>query len=471
MSAYFVFLLLLAGSAAGFAVAWLMRVPEITALRGDIRRLDAAHIEAASRGDSLLCELQAERVAHAAAAAERNAEDRIQQRELAAMAALRGDIETKLQAVAAEALRGSQQSFLSLAAEVFDKHRQAATTLLGEKEKSIEALLAPINASLQEYRKGLGEIEKAREAAYGGLTAHLQDVARAQSDVSRETRKLVTALQAAPKTRGRWGEQQLQNVLELSGMTPFIDFEAEKTIDRDDTRLRPDIIIRMPGDRRIIVDAKTSMAAYLDAVEATEEPERQACLDRHARQLRTHMKQLAAKAYWDALPFTPDFVVMFIPGENFFAAAIERDPQLFEDAIAGRVLIVTPTTLIALAKAIAFGWRQEKVAENARKVAELGRDLYRRLASMGGHVVALGKGLDGAIRHYNGFVGSLEGRVMPQARKFNELEVDGTSDALPDLKLVDIDARLLRTDGEFLASSASVISLTAGRLEAAEKIP
>ena len=387
--------------------------------------------------------------------AEHGAEQRAHQENLADMAALRGDIDTRLQAVAAEALRGSQQSFLSLATQVFENHRQAAATVLGDKEKSIEAMLAPINASLLEYRKGLSEIEKAREAAYGGLTAHLQDVVRTQGDVSRETRKLVTALQAAPKTRGRWGEQQLQNVLELSGMTPFIDFEAEKTIDRDDTRMRPDIIIRMPGDRRIIVDAKTSMAAYLDAVDATEDAERQGHLDRHARQLRTHMKQLSAKSYWDALPFTPDFVVMFIPGENFFAAAIERDPQLFEDGVAGRVLIVTPTTLIALAKAIAFGWRQEKVADNARKVAELGRDLYRRLAAMGGHVVALGKGLDGAVKHYNGFVGSLEGRVMPQARKFNELDVDGTGDVLPDLKLVEIEPRLLRNDGEFLAPAAA----------------
>ncbi len=455
MSAYVVLLILPAGLAAGFLAAWLMRGREIVGLHADIQRLDAAQASAVSRCDSLLRELQDERVACAALTAERGAVQCAHQEKLADMAALRGDIDTRLQAVAAEALRGSQESFLSLATQVFENHRQAAATVLGDKEKSIEAMLAPINASLLEYRKGLSEIEKAREAAYGGLTAHLQDVVRTQGDVSRETRKLVTALQAAPKTRGRWGEQQLQNVLELSGMTPFIDFEAEKTIDRDDTRMRPDIIIRMPGDRRIIVDAKTSMAAYLDAVDATEDAERQGHLDRHARQLRTHMKQLSAKSYWDALPFTPDFVVMFIPGENFFAAAIERDPQLFEDGVAGRVLIVTPTTLIALAKAIAFGWRQEKVADNARKVAELGRDLYRRLAAMGGHVVALGKGLDGAVKHYNGFVGSLEGRVMPQARKFNELDVEGTGDVLPDLKLVEIEPRLLRNDGEFLTPAAA----------------
>src|SRR5437667_1614010 len=189
------------------------------------------------------------------------------------------------------------------------------------------------------------------------------------------------------------------------------------------------------------------MTAYLDAVDASEDEAREAHLQRHARQLRLHMKQLGAKAYWSALPFTPDFDVMFIPGENFFAAAIERDPDLFEDAIAVRVLIVTPTTLIALAKAIAFGWRQEKLAEDAQQIATLGRELYRRLAAMGGHVVDLGKGLESAVKHYNSFVGSLESRVMPQARRFNELEVDGTGDPLPELKPIEIEARQLRDDG------------------------
>jgi DNA recombination protein RmuC len=459
-------LMLLLGLIAGAAAAWVLRGRDVARMQAELARGAAERADALRRSEALLVELQQERVARAALAAERGAEQRAHDEKLAALTELRSEIETKLQALAAAALRDSNQSFLSLAGEVLDKHHQTAATLLGDKEKAIESLLAPINASLAEYRKGLSDIEKAREAAYGGLAAHLQEVARAQGEVSRETRKLVTALQAAPKTRGRWGEQQLHNVLELAGMTPYIDFETERTLGSDDTRLRPDVIIRLPGDRRIIVDAKTSMAAYLDAVEATEDHERQAHLDGHARQLRTHMKQLAAKSYWDALPFTPDFVVMFIPGENFFAAAIERDPQLFEDAIAERVLIVTPTTLIALAKAIAFGWRQEKVAENARKVAELGRDLYRRLAVMGGHVVNLGKGLDGAVKHYNSFVGSLEGRVMTQARKFNELEVEGTRESLPELKPVELEARRLRIDGEFAAPPPALISI--GSAAAAE---
>ena len=382
--------------------------------------------------------------------------------EVAGLTGLRGEIEQKLKALAADALHGSQASFLTLANEAFARHKEGAEASLDQRQKAIEALLAPINASLEEYRKGVAEIEKSRLAAYSGLATEVQGLARLQADASAQTRKLVNALQAAPKTRGRWGEQQLHNVMELSGMTAYVDYLPEKTVDLDDARLRPDVIIRLPGDRRIVVDAKTSMAAYLDAVEETEEAAREAHLQRHARQLRLHMKQLGAKAYWSALPFTPDFVVMFIPGENFFAAAIERDPDLFEDAIGERVLIVTPTTLIALAKAIAFGWRQEKLAEDAQQIARLGRELYRRLAAMGGHVVDLGKGLEGAVKHYNSFVGSLESRVMPQARRFNELEVDGTQDPLPELKPIETEARQVRVDSATLPLGAEIIPLPAG---------
>ena len=455
MDAYLVPLLLLIGLFVGAMAAWLARGRQL-----------AGESERAGRAEAAL---QDERIAHAATAATLTAEREAQQQKVAELTTLRGDIELKMQALAGEALKGNQQSFLLLAEQVFARHKQTAAESLEQRQKAIEAMVLPIQQSLEEYRKGLGEIEKAREAAYGGLVAHLQDVVRAQADTSKETRKLATALQAAPKTRGRWGEQQLHNVMELSGMTAYIDFDPEQTIAAADGRLRPDIIIRLPGDRRIVVDAKTSMAAYLDAVDAVDGEGREAHLDRHARQLRTHMKQLAGKAYWEALPFTPDFVVMFIPGENFFAAAIERDPQLFEDAVAARVLIVTPTTLIALAKAIAFGWRQEKVADNARKVAELGRNLYRRLATMGGHVVDVGRGLDTAVRRYNDLVGSLEQSVMPQARRFNELDVDGTQDALPELRPVETGTRQVRGDRDLLIHPAEVIPLAkADRIQPAE---
>ncbi|HWD60843.1 MAG TPA: DNA recombination protein RmuC [Stellaceae bacterium] len=410
-------------------------------------------------------ELAAERAAAEAADAAREDGHR---REIAGLTALRSEIDTRMQSLAADALQKNQSSFLNLANEVFAKHRDGAAATLEARQKEIGALLAPISKSLEDYKTGLGEIEKARAEAYGGLSREMASLVQMQADASSQTRKLVNALQAAPKTRGRWGEHQLHNVMELSGMSAHVDFRVEETIAGDDGRLRPDVIIRLPGERRIVVDAKTSMAAYLDAVEASDDETREAHLQTHAKQLRTHMRLLSAKAYWDALPCTPDFVAMFIPGENFYAAAIERDPALFEDAIENRVLIVTPTTLIALAKAIAVGWRQEKIAENARHIGELGRELYRRLMTMGGHVAGVGAGLDTAVKRYNELVGSFESRVLTQARRFSELELDGTQDALPEPRQVETQIRPLRAP-EPAPRDAAIIPLMPGeRLQPGE---
>jgi DNA recombination protein RmuC len=448
-------LLMVMGLAAGAGATWWLRGRELRAERDRAERAEAAQGVVAA-------ELQAERLALVEARATLAAEECGHQREVEALTALRGEIETKMQALAADALQKNQSSFLNLANEVFSKHREGAAATLEHRQAEITALLAPITSSLEEYKKGLGEIEKARAAAYGGLSEEMKALVLMQADASAQTRKLVNALQAAPKTRGRWGEHQLHNVMELSGMSAYVDFLTEQTFGGDDGRLRPDVIIRLPGDRRIVVDAKTSMAAYLDAVEAADDDSRDAHLVLHARQLRTHMRLLSGKAYWDALPCTPDFVAMFIPGENFYAAAIERDPQLFEDAIESKVLIVTPTTLIALAKAIAIGWRQEKIAENARHIGELGRELYRRLATMGGHVAGVGAGLDSAVKRYNDLVGSLESRVLTQARKFSELELDGTQEPLAELRQVETQIRPLRPSTDTGPRDAEIIALVPG---------
>jgi DNA recombination protein RmuC len=370
-----------------------------------------------------------------------------------ALTALRGEIEKEIKNLAGEALRGNQDSFLKLANEVFEKHTRTNAGDVEQKKQAIEALLAPMAKTMEEYRKSLAEMERARVEAYAGLSHELKNVVQTQSAVRAETSKLVNALRAAPKTRGRWGEHQLHNVLELAGMTPYVDVLSEPTVVRGDERLRPDVIIRLPGNRHVVVDAKTSMDAYLRAVEAVDEESRELSLKDHAQQMRQHMKQLAAKAYWDRLTVTVDFVVMFVPGENFFAAALERDPSLFEDAVSQRVLITTPTTLVALAKAIAFGWRQEKVADNARRIADLARDLYRRLQTMGGHVSDFGKQLEKTVKSYNGFVGSLEASVLPQARKFQELEVEGSQEAIPTLAPLESDVRLPRADRDLILTA------------------
>ncbi|HEX6440907.1 MAG TPA: DNA recombination protein RmuC [Stellaceae bacterium] len=416
------------GLAVGAAAAWLLRGREIT---GERERAARAEATCAALADSLQEEKFARGRAEGAVATERTAH----QQRIEELTTLRGDIETKLRALAAEALRGNEASFLRLAEQAFEKHREAAANLLSQKEQAIAALLAPMATSLEAYRQGLGGFENAWRQSQAVLTSEVQNV-------SAQARKLANALQASPKTRGRWGEQQLQNVVELAGMSAHVDYAMQQTIEGEDGRLRPDCVIRVPGGGCLVVDAKTPLTAYLDAAEALEEEAREAHLKRHAQQLRTHMKQLSDKRYWEALlPLTPDYVVMFIPGENFYAAAVERDSQLFEDAIAARVLIATPTTMIALAKAITAGWRQEKMAEHARQIAELGRDLYKRLATMGGHIVQVGAGLGRAVEHYNKFVGSLEGSVMPQARRFNELAVEGTHEALPELRPIETEPR------------------------------
>jgi DNA recombination protein RmuC len=430
MEGFVAALLAIIGLAIGAAAAWLLRGREIGTERERAARAEAS---CTALGDALQQEKAARAGTEATIAAERQAH----QEKLAELSTLRGDIETKLQALAAEALRGNEASFLRLAEQSFEKHREAAASLLAQKEQAIAALLAPMATSLEAYRQGLGGFENAWRQSQAVLNSEVQNV-------SAQARKLANALQASPKTRGRWGEQQLQNVVELAGMSAHADYTMQKTIEGEDGHLRPDCVIRVPGGGCLVVDAKTPLTAYLDAVEALEDEAREVDLKRHAQQLRTHMKQLSDKRYWQALlPLTPDYVVMFIPGENFYAAAVERDPQLFEDAIAARVLIATPTTMIALAKAIAAGWRQQELSEHADKVAALGRDLYKRLATMGGHIVQVGAGLGRAVEHYNKFVGSLESSVMPQARRFNELAVEGTHEALPELKPIETEPRQL----------------------------
>lgn len=377
-------------------------------------------------------------------------------KEREALTALRGELEEKFRTLAHDTFKASQKSFLELADETFKRHKNSADSDLGKRQEAIAGLLKPMQDTLKRYEENLGAIEKARSEAYGTLSNELKNVMQAQEGVRTETAKLVTALRSQPKTRGRWGEQQLQNVMELAGMSQHVDFTTQAGFtDGEERRMIPDAILRLPGGRTIVVDAKTSLSAYFDAMDAEDDTTREGFLMKHAREIRTHMKQLGAKGYWQSLDHTPDFVCMFIPGENFFAAAIERDPELFEDGVATQVLIVTPTTLIALAKAVAYGWRQEAIAENARHVAELGRDLYGRLAKMGEHVAMTGKNLERAVKAHNSMVGSLERSVMPQARKFQDLQVIGTDKTIESLGLVETEVRDIAAR-ELLPQSADI---------------
>jgi DNA recombination protein RmuC len=411
---------------------------------------DAARVPALeARINALLAEASHLRTEAASAQTRLDEQARAHEKEVATLKDVRGGIDEKLTALTAEALRTSQGSFLELANAVFEKHKAGADAELADRQAAVAQLIFPLTDALQNLRQETQELERNRSSAYGALSTELKAVADTQHAVRTETSKLVQALRASPKTRGRWGEHTLENVLELSGLSPYCDFSTEETFEGPDGRVRPDVVIRMPGTRYLVVDAKTPITAYLDAIEATTDAERHQHLLRHAAQTRDHVRKLAAKAYWDGLTVTPDYVVMFIPGENFFAAALEHDPTLIDDAARQRVVIATPSTLIALARAVAYGWRQEKVAENAQRVHELGRELYKRMTTMAEHIHACGGGLSKAVKGFNDFVGSLEHSVMPQVRRFNELEVEGTMRVIPALEPITQETRLLRSDRDF----------------------
>jgi DNA recombination protein RmuC len=353
-----------------------------------------------------------------------------------------GEIERKFGALAHKALSGNAESFLKLVSERFEKHNAAAEADLGQRQKAIESMMKPVAETLSKFEARVGEIERAREGAYGAITTQIRTLAEGQTALKGETARLVQALRQ-PKTRGRWGEFQLRQVFEMAGMVEHVDFLTEHHIATDAARLRPDAIVRLPGGKSIVVDAKTPLDGYLAAVEAEGEQAREDALKAHVRHVRSHVANLSRKEYWNALDVTPDFVVMFVPGDAFYSAAIEIAPDLFEDAIRNRVLISTPTTLIALIKAIAYGWQQEKLARNAQEVATLARDLYERIGRFGEHLAGVGKALRQAVEKYNASVGSLEGRVLPQARKFERLGVVGPGTELTQLPGVEIEPREL----------------------------
>jgi DNA recombination protein RmuC len=328
-------------------------------------------------------------------------------------------------ALAADALRKNNESFLEL-----------ASAKLGQKEQAVEHLVAPLKESLQKVDGKLQELEVARKGAYSSLSEQVRQLLETQKDLRSETGNLVSALRDRPNVRGRWGEIQLRRVVEMAGMIEHCDFETQAHVATEDGRLRPDLIVKLPGGKKVVVDAKMAGQAYLESLQCEDDESRLAKLREHARQVRDHITKLSAKSYWSQFDQTPEFVILFIPGETFLSAALEQDPALIEDGVNQQVIIATPTTLIALLRAVSYGWRQETVAESARAVSDLGRELYSRLATMTEHFAKVGRGLETAVRSYNETVGSLETRVLPSARKFKEHGIAPAGELAP-LNVVD----------------------------------
>jgi len=400
---------------------------ELAVEKGDLARLQQTYTEVVAGKARLESALESERKA---------SNEKV---ELVTRAS--EELRNAFKAMAADALKSNNLSFLVLARENLERFQTEARGDLENRQKAVVDLVTPVRDSLNKVDAQIQQLEVERGKAYSALHTQVQSLIATQKELQSETGNLVRALRT-PNVRGRWGEIQLRRVVEIAGMLSYCDFTEQQSVTTETGRLRPDLVVKLPGGKNVVVDAKTPLQAFLDAFETTDEETRRACLANHARQVRDHMKTLAGKNYWEQFDPTPEFVVMFLPGETFFSAALEQDPGLIEQGVLNHVIPASPTTLIALLKAVAYGWNQEKLARNAQQISLLGKELHDRLRLLTTHITAMGTGLDRAVESYNKTVGSLESRVLVSARKFAELGASVAED-IPELEPIETTARAL----------------------------
>ena len=438
-------LIAIACLAAGFAIAWAWANASAGAARLDLERraagLDGTAQELKKQNDTLQQDLRVsqkrmEEEQKLRASAEKDAES--QRANLLEQRRLLDDAQVKLreafQALAGEALKASSDQFIELAKSKFDSLQKEAEGDLEHRKLAIQAMVDPLETALKDLRTEVSRVESARQEAYGSLRSEVQLLATTSKELREETGSLVSSLKQ-PQVKGKWGELTLRRAVELAGMSPHCDFEEQQSVDTEQGRLRPDLIVHLPGGTQIVVDAKVPLHAALKVVSARSDVEYREAVLQHAALVRNHINALSGKEYWKQFEPTPEFVVLFVPGESFFSAALEQDRALIEDAIEKRVVLASPTTLIALLRAIAYGWKQQLVAENAERIKDLGKELYDRVVKFAEHLSEIAKGLERASKAYNNAVASFDSRLIPSARKFREMGVG--SEEVPELEPIE----------------------------------
>ncbi len=349
-------------------------------------------------------------------------QDALQTERDAAFEAATSRLATSFSELANLSLKSNSETFLRLAQENLGAQQERAKSELSAREQAVENLVKPIRDALQQSQAQIAALEKSRSEAYGSIREQIEAMRTSQQMLTQETQNLVKALRR-PEVRGRWGEITLRRLVELAGMVEHCDFQEQVHTSTDEKTIRPDMIVRMPDNRELVVDVKTPLDAYLEAIEATDTTQRQLGLQRHARNVREHIRKLSSKIYWDQFSKSPEFVILFIPGDQFLSAALTQDPDLIEYALSEQIILATPTSFVALLKAVAYGWRQLALADNAEEIRKLAEDLYGRLTAFMGHMNKVGKQLASSVENYNRAVGSLERKVLPGARKFVELGI------------------------------------------------